>query len=126
MPSQTIVKIKTLLDDLEKQIKAKETKPVGPVVPDTPVGPVVPDTPVGTDTPVKCRTLSVAECNNNTHCRTHRFKKQGRKRSKPTCVNKEKITGGKRHRRTKRRRKKRTKKKNKKRRRTKKKRRRRR
>ena len=117
MPSQTIVKIKTLLDDLEKQIKAKETKPVGPVVPDT---------PVGTDTPVKCRTLSVAECNNNTHCRTHRFKKQGRKRSKPTCVNKEKITGGKRHRRTKRRRKKRTKKKNKKRRRTKKKRRRRR
>jgi len=59
----------------------------------------------------KCRDLSVSECGSNSDCKTHRFKSKGKGRSKLTCVNKSKITGGKRHRRTKRRRKKRTKKK---------------
>ncbi len=59
----------------------------------------------------KCRDLSISECGSNSDCKTHRFKSKGKGRSKLTCVNKSKITGGKRHRRTKRRRKKRTKKK---------------
>ena len=59
----------------------------------------------------KCRDLSISECGSNSECKPHRFKSKGKGRSKLTCVNKSKITGGKRHRRTKRRRKKRTKKK---------------